>query len=379
MRGFGRKARIGAFLAAWAAAQALPPFLFSTAAADANDVRQNVVQRSLNYAEGTDLTHYRNQMIEGFRADGDVKKGSRIFNTTGSSGSSGSSSDKCAGHTTSSCGLACCGEQECSTICKPSSSSAHGNKFTCTDPIQVSPCGKSCCGAKDCEKVCINYRFDACNGYTVTTGEYNPSGKGQKCCGKQNCRDVECGYETVTDGTLGGHTGIACCGKDDCASKECDGMTSVDSKVDPNKKDLFCCGPANCHEVECDNYITVKTPTGWTDCCGYNDCHYKECQGVFSTTNDSGRVWACCGKDACMALSLMVSANKSQIAGAETFVATASGATPGARATWKITGSGRLVSADPVFDSSGRARATVIGIEPYNQTIRVEVHAIIDD
>ena len=339
---------------------------------DANDVRQNAVQRTQNYTQGVDLTHFRNQMIEGFRSDDGVTKG-KIFGSTSTSGSTGTD---CGGYTTSSCGLACCGQQECSTICTPSRTSAHGNKFTCTDPIQTSPCGMSCCGAKDCAKVCINYRFDACGGYTVTTGQWNPKAKGIKCCGKNNCHDVECGFNTTTNGDFGGKTGIQCCGAADCALKECDGHVSADSKFNPSLKNQPCCGADSCHKVECDNYVVTSTPTQQqVDCCGYDDCHYKHCEGVFETTNDSGQKWACCGKSACMNLSLMVAANKSQITGNDTFVATASGGIPGEKCWWTIEGDGSIVSGDQSFDSAGRARATVVGKTPYKTQIVIKIHS----
>ena len=276
--------------------------------------RQTVVERTKQYAGSLDLTEVRHKAEQAFQSS--VKTGDGGVATL-----SGMQA-KCNGFTTSSCGLACCGKQECDTICTANYMSAHG-KETCTDPITTSPCGMSCCGKEDCEWVCQNYRIklndgDKCNGYIKTpTGENccgydecmaktcngktkvvrKDDGKEVECCGDENCYDIMCDYtEKVQD-----VAGVVqnCCGRDDCNAKYCQNQTSVDSKVVPGKKNIACCGAADCHNKACENYTTTNTPVGQVECCGYEDCHNKECQGRTSAIDKDGNTVECCGIEQC--------------------------------------------------------------------------------
>ena len=276
--------------------------------------RQTVVERTKQYAGTLDLTEVRHKAEQAFQSS--VKTGDGGVATL-----SGMQA-KCNGFTTSSCGLACCGKQECDTICTASYMSAHG-KETCTESITTSPCGMSCCGKDDCEKVCDNFRIklndgDKCNGYIKTpTGENccgydqcmakacngktkvvrKDDGKEVECCGDENCYDIMCDYtEKVQD-----VAGVVqnCCGRDDCNAKYCQNQTSVDSKVVPGKKNIACCGAADCHNKACENYTTTNTPVGQVECCGYEDCHNKECQGRTSAIDKDGNTVTCCGIEQC--------------------------------------------------------------------------------
>ena len=271
--------------------------------------RQTVVERTKQYAGSLDLTEVRHKAEQAFQSS--VKTGDGGVATL-----SGMQA-KCNGFTTSSCGLACCGKQECDTICTANYMSAHG-KETCTDPITTSPCGMSCCGKEDCEWVCQNYRIklndgDKCNGYIKTpTGENccgydecmaktcngktkvvrKDDGKEVECCGDENCYDIMCDYTEKVQDVAG--TVQNCCGRDDCNAKYCQNQTSVDSKVVPGKKNIACCGAADCHNKACENYTTTNTPVGQVECCGYEDCHNKECQGRTSAIDKDGNTVTCC-------------------------------------------------------------------------------------
>ena len=280
--------------------------------------RQTVVERTKQYAGTLDLTEVRHKAEQAFQSS--VKTGDGGVATL-----SGMQAN-CNGFTTSSCGLACCGKQECDTICTASYMSAHG-KETCTESITTSPCGMSCCGKDDCEKVCDNFRIklndgDKCNGYIKTpTGENccgyeqcmakacngktkvvrKDDGKEVECCGDENCYDIMCDYtEKVQD-----VAGVVqnCCGRDDCNAKYCQNQTSVDSKVVPGKKNIACCGAADCHNKACENYTTTNTPVGQVECCGYEDCHNKECQGRTSAIDKDGNTVECCGIEKCSNIS----------------------------------------------------------------------------
>ena len=276
--------------------------------------RQTVVERTKQYAGSLDLTEVRHKAEQAFQSS--VKTGDGGVATL-----SGMQA-KCNGFTTSSCGLACCGKQECDTICTANYMSAHG-KETCTDPITTSPCGMSCCGKEDCEWVCQNYRIklndgDKCNGYIKTpTGENccgydecmaktcngktkvvrKDDGKEVECCGDENCYDIMCDYTEKVQDVAG--TVQDCCGRDDCNAKYCQNQTSVDSKVVPGKKNIACCGAADCHNKACENYTTTNTPVGQVECCGYEDCHNKECQGRTSAIDKDGNTVECCGIKQC--------------------------------------------------------------------------------
>ena len=273
--------------------------------------RQTVVERTKQYAGSVDAIRVRNEMSAVFKKD--LKKGNG-FSFTGANA-------KCGGFTTSVCGVPCCGKTECESVCRANTTLAHGN--TCTSPYRTSRCGMSCCGKQDCDTVCDNYRTSTvskknCGGYVKTaTGQdccgfddcRNRScggqtsvisadfGKELECCGAENCKDVKCDYQHSTEVVSGGT--VKCCGTKDCYSKYCEGQTSVDSKVDPNKKNLQCCGKVNCHNVECNGYVTTKTPHGQEECCGYDDCRNKECEYELSTVNYEGKTVACCGKQDC--------------------------------------------------------------------------------
>ena len=276
--------------------------------------RQTVVERTKQYAGTLDLTDVRHKAEQAFQSS--VKTGDGGVATL-----SGMQA-KCNGFTTSSCGLACCGKQECDTICTANYMSAHG-KETCTDPITTSPCGMSCCGKEDCEWVCQNYRIklndgDKCNGYIKTpTGENccgydecmaktcngktkvvrKDDGKEVECCGEENCYDIMCDYTEKVQDVAG--TVQDCCGRDDCNAQYCQNQTSVDSKVVPGKKNIACCGAADCHNKACENYTTTNTPVGQVECCGYEDCHNKECQGRTSAIDKDGNTVECCGIEQC--------------------------------------------------------------------------------
>ena len=280
--------------------------------------RQTVVERTKQYAGSLDLTEVRHKAEQAFQSS--VKTGDGGVATL-----SGMQA-KCNGFTTSSCGLACCGKQECDTICTANYMSAHG-KETCTDPITTSPCGMSCCGKEDCEWVCQNYRIklndgDKCNGYIKTpTGENccgydecmaktcngktkvvrKDDGKEVECCGDENCYDIMCDYTEKVQDVAG--TVQNCCGRDDCNAKYCQNQTSVDSKVVPGKKNIACCGAADCHNKACENYTTTNTPVGQVECCGYEDCHNKECQGRTSAIDKDGNTVTCCGIEQCSNIS----------------------------------------------------------------------------
>lgn len=273
--------------------------------------RQTVVERTKQYAGKIDAIEVRTNATLNYQKNLKVHSG----NTT--SGASAS----CGGYTTSSCGIPCCGEKECKSVCIANMSVAHGN--TCLSDYNTSWCGMSCCGKEDCDRVCSNYRTttastENCGGYIKTpTGEsccgfedcrqrscgsYTSTitadfGKEEKCCGEKNCNDVKCDYNHSTEVISGGTT--KCCGTKDCYSKYCEDMTSVDSKVYPDKKNLECCGKANCHTVECDGYTQTNTPSGIQQCCGYEDCRNKECQYRRSAINEKGEKVACCGELEC--------------------------------------------------------------------------------
>ncbi|MBE6423110.1 hypothetical protein [Succinivibrio dextrinosolvens] len=273
--------------------------------------RQTVLERTKQYAGKIDAIDVR------VKADLNFQKNLKVH----SGGSTSGENAKCGGYTISSCGISCCGEQECKSVCSVNTSIAHGN--TCLSEYTTSPCGMSCCGKADCDRVCYNYRTSTvstekcggyiktatgenccgledcrnknCNGYTSTTSaDY---GIEQKCCGKQNCEDVKCDYSHNTDVISGGNA--KCCGTKDCYSKYCEEMTAVDSKVYPDKKNLACCGKVNCHQVECDGYTQTNTPSGIRSCCGYEDCRDKECQYRRTATNQKGEKVSCCGIEEC--------------------------------------------------------------------------------
>jgi len=368
--------RIGKALAlcAWIATQGLAAL---PAQAEDTGRRQNVERRIHDQAQGMqDLVDIRTSAQEAFRTSSkhQIFNGTAIRDTAGS-GSSGS----CGGYITSTCGVACCGKEECNRVCSYSRSSAHGTNVTCDSPYQTSPCGRTCCGKEDCDKVCINYNMlgpSECGGYTRTKD-------GEPCCGYSNCHDIECGFMTKATGENGGASGIACCGSRDCVNKECGGYTEVKSKVynDENRKYLACCGKDDCHEAECDDHTSTVTPTSngqRVACCGYEQCHWMECEGMFQNTNATGAVISCCGYSNCMAGMLMVSPDKNPVRGGDTVRVVASGGAPGVSAVWEIISggdTGEFVSHDSVFDSTGRAYAQIRTHSPYHD-ITVKIHAV---
>lgn len=329
--------------------------------------RQSVFQRTYQYSKDVkDLQDVRDSAAAKWSVDAQHEIKSN------SSKSTAAALDKCGGWTTSSCGLACCGKDECEQICDVSKSSAHGNSQTCLDPIQTSSCGRSCCGALDCEKVCINYNWDGLD----TCGYYTQTSKGIPCCGKDNCHDVECGYETVVEGDMRPEkAGIACCGATDCTDKECDSRVSVDSNVHADQKGLACCGAENCHSVACDGYTSTNTPTGIKQCCGYENCRYLECEGVTQINNDAGKTVSCCGYQNCMSQSLMLTSSVSEAVGKTTVKFVASGGAPGVQVKWTMTGSGHIVSSSCAFDSTGHAILEVETDDPYDRDLNVTVQA----
>ena len=277
--------------------------------------RQNVLQRTFEYSKGVDLTEINQQMRKNFTRDLERNSGDVKIDNMAS---------KCEGYTKSKCGKPCCGKDECERICKANMSISHGNEM-CLSQYTKSDCGMSCCGKEDCENVCLNYRITQgkCGNFTKTLdgepccglddcrakqcGKYtsvtNADGKVVKCCGKKNCQEVKCQYIQETTGKFGGSAGKKCCGQKDCYLKECDGMISVNSKIDPNKKNIKCCGKIDCHDKECDGYTQIQTPKGTIKCCGYEDCHNKECEGYTTVTSVTGKKYACCGRRDCYAKS----------------------------------------------------------------------------
>lgn len=274
--------------------------------------RQTVVERTKQYAGHVDAIDIRAQASQNFQKNLKVHTGGNI---TGQNAN-------CGGYTTSTCGIACCGKEECEQACTANKTLTHGNDM-CLSDINTSWCGMSCCGKEDCDTVCYNYRTttataDSCGGYIKTaTGESccglddcrNKScggftsvisadfGVEMRCCGEKNCDDIKCDYSHITDVISGGTA--QCCGTKDCYSKYCEEMTEVDSKVYPDQKNLPCCGKVNCHEVECDGYTQTNTPSGIRECCGYEDCRNKECQYRRSAKNANGQTVACCGIEQC--------------------------------------------------------------------------------
>ena len=278
--------------------------------------RQTVIERTKQYSGNIDATKIRLNAERAFQ--------SQIKNGNGGVASLSGMQSKCGSYTNSKCGLACCGKEECESICTANISLTHGNE-TCTEPVTTSWCGMSCCGEKDCANVCINYRTltdidlsqNKCGGYIKTsTGQdccgiddcRNKSCGGQTkttriddgeevdCCGAQNCSDIRCDYEhSVQD--IDGNV-VACCGVSNCYSQYCKGQTKVNSKVS-DEKNIDCCGPADCHNKECGGYVVTNTPVGQVECCGYEDCHNKECQGRTSAIDKDGNTVECCGIEQC--------------------------------------------------------------------------------
>ena len=278
--------------------------------------RQTVIERTKQYSGNVDAAQIRLNAERAFQ--------SQIKNGNGGAASLSGMQSKCGSYTNSKCGLACCGKEECDSICTANISLTHGNE-TCTEPVTTSWCGMSCCGEKDCANVCINYRTltdidlnqNKCGGYIKTsTGQdccgiddcRNKSCGGQTkttriddgeevdCCGAQNCSDIRCDYEhSVQD--IDGNV-VACCGVSNCYSQYCKGQTKVNSKVS-DEKNIDCCGPADCHNKECGGYVVTNTPVGQVECCGYEDCHNKECQGRTSAIDKDGNTVECCGIEQC--------------------------------------------------------------------------------
>ena len=234
--------------------------------------------------------------------------------------------DACEGYTSQTCDVVttnadgstsrtsqtfnCCGKTECQnmldskdpTRCKVSRVFAHGNKETCTDPVQTSSCGMSCCGAADCSTVCVNYRMNVCEGY-------NSDANGNKCCGLEDCKKSACNYWTVTTEEMG-TPGIPCCGYLDCANKACGGYTSTESKVYPDKGKLACCGKEDCERMSCGGITETTGAYGGLaglPCCGDGpnlegvpNCRRTECQDYIETTSisdlaENKKKLECCG------------------------------------------------------------------------------------
>ena len=76
-------------------------------------------------------------------------------------------------------------------------------------------------------------------------------------------------------------------------------MTSVDSRVHPEKTDLPCCGAENCNLTACDGYVSVQTIHGLQSCCGYEACHNKECNNFTTAVSVSWKEYGCCGYEDC--------------------------------------------------------------------------------
>lgn len=280
-------------------------------------VRQNVIQRSMVYADGIDADKVRKMASDEYTATKTKSLPTKL-------------NAECNGYTTSSCGLTCCGKTECETVCKDQLMTAYG-KSTCLDgTYNSSYCGISCCGKADCERVCINYRVTI-NGEPADHGRCFPSsvterdtGKTVSCCGYQDCREKECsGQLTVVNQDTGDtlnccgakecnqmkcngytsaqnvDTGVSyqCCGEYQCKQLECNGKLTVDSKINEGVK-LSCCGTEDCESVACEGYTVANTPNGEVACCGYADCQNKKCEGQ-TAVDVNGTLYACCGKDNC--------------------------------------------------------------------------------
>ena len=280
-------------------------------------VRQNVIQRSMVYADGIDADKVRKMASDEYTATKTKSLPTKL-------------NAECNGYTTSSCGLTCCGKTECETVCKDQLMTAYG-KSTCLDgTYNSSYCGISCCGKADCERVCINYRVTI-NGEPADHGQCFPSsvterdtGKTVSCCGYQDCREKECsGQLTVVNQDTGDtlnccgakecnqmkcngytsaqnvDTGVSyqCCGEYQCKQLECNGKLTVDSKINEGVK-LSCCGTEDCESVACEGYTVANTPKGEVACCGYADCQNKKCEGQ-TAVDVNGTLYACCGKENC--------------------------------------------------------------------------------
>ena len=280
-------------------------------------VRQNVIQRSMVYADGIDADKVRKMASDEYTATKTKSLPTKL-------------NAECNGYTTSSCGLTCCGKTECETVCKDQLMTAYG-KSTCLDgTYNSSYCGISCCGKADCERACINYRVTI-NGEPADHGRCFPSsvterdtGKTVSCCGYQDCREKECsGQLTVVNQDTGDtlnccgakecnqmkcngytsaqnvDTGVSyqCCGEYQCKQLECNGKLTVDSKINEGVK-LSCCGTEDCESVACEGYTVANTPNGEVACCGYADCQNKKCEGQ-TAVDVNGTLYACCGKENC--------------------------------------------------------------------------------
>ena len=142
--------------------------------------RQTVVERTKQYAGHVDAIDIRAQASQNFQKNLKVHTGGNI---TGQNAN-------CGGYTTSTCGIACCGKEECEQACTANKTLTHGNDM-CLSDINTSWCGMSCCGKEDCDTVCYNYRTttataDSCGGYIKTA-------TGESCCGLNDCRNKSCG------------------------------------------------------------------------------------------------------------------------------------------------------------------------------------------
>lgn len=288
----------------------LPQSVFCADVLQNTGQRQTVIERTKQYSSGLNDTKIRTE------AALDFKKDIKVHTNTNVTGQKGN----CGGYTTSSCGIACCGQEECQSVCKANRTTVHGHD-TCLEAVNTSWCGMSCCGADDCNRVCYNYRtttastgncggyiktatgasccgFEdcrnkSCGGYTSTV--HVDTGTEMQCCGATNCNNVKCDFNHSTEVISGGTA--SCCGIKDCYNKYCEGQTSTVPVSGANKgKTVECCGNSNCYNVKCDGYTRTNTPTGPKSCCGYEDCRNKECEDRFSTVDpNTGKTVACCG------------------------------------------------------------------------------------
>ena len=287
----------------------LPQSVFCADVLQNTGQRQTVIERTKQYSSGLNDTKIRTE------AALDFKKDIKVHTNTNVTGQKGN----CGGYTTSSCGIACCGQQECQSVCKANRTTVHGHD-TCLEAVNTSWCGMSCCGADDCNRVCFNYRTStasvgncggyiktatgasccgyedcrkkSCGGYTSTV--HVDTGTEMQCCGATNCNNVKCDFNHSTEVISGGTT--SCCGIKDCYSKYCEGQTSTVPVSGANKgKTVECCGGSNCYNVKCDGYTRTNTPAGPMSCCGYEDCRNKECEYKTTAVNQKGQTVSCCG------------------------------------------------------------------------------------
>ncbi|MGN0902263.1 MAG: hypothetical protein ACI4M9_03170, partial [Succinivibrio sp.] len=114
-----------------------------------------------------------------------------------------------------------------------------------------------------------------CDGYVKVDSKVDPNKKDIQCCGEEDCHLKECDNQVTTD-TVSGSVNVPCCGEKNCYAVHCDGKTVVQTIDDEGL--VPCCGVADCDLKACGSHTSVKLPTGNTvACCGKDDCEEKSC------------------------------------------------------------------------------------------------------